>query len=72
MIEQHYLDLLTVDGWMGQYWRMLPDYETQEATYEALERKHERAFGKRKYSDFHSFQNVMYRYQSKKRKKASK
>jgi len=63
MIEAHYLELLELSGWVKQYWQMLPDYGTMEATYEALERKYERAFGKRKYSDFDSFRQGFYRYQ---------
>ena len=66
MIEPHYLELMTLEGWVKRYWEMLPDYETMEATYEAIERQYIFAFGKRKYSDFASFKQCFYRYQKNK------
>lgn len=66
MIEAHYQELLTLDGWVKQYWQMLPDYGCMRETYEALERKYELAFGKRKYGSFESFKVSFYRYNATK------
>ena len=68
-IEQHYLDLLTVEGFIKQFWEFLPDCDTMEEAYEATERKYSSAFGKWRYSDFHSFRACYYRFLDKGKEK---
>lgn len=67
MIEKHYLQLLTVDGFIKRYLEMLCDYETCIETYNAVERQHEHAFGKRKYSDYDTFKVTLSRYSKSKK-----
>lgn len=69
MIEKHYLELMTVDGFISRYWQMIGDYPTCIETYEAVERQHEFAFHKRKYSDYQTFAVTLTRWNKKKKDK---
>jgi len=67
MIEQHYLDLLTVDGFIQRYWDLVCHYPTRIQAYEAVERQYEMAFKKRKYSDYSTFAQTLSRWNKKKK-----
>jgi len=66
MIEQHYLQLLEVDGFIQRYFELMCVYPTAEASYEATERQFQSAFGKRKYSDYTTFRVTLSRWGKKK------
>lgn len=66
MIEKHYLDLLNQEGFIQRYFDFLPIYETCKEAYEAVERQHELAFGKRKYGEYAYFASVLSRWNKKK------
>jgi hypothetical protein len=68
MIEKHYLDLLTVDGFIRRYFELACSYPTMQAAYDATERQYELAFGKRKYSDYDTFRNTLSRWNKNKKK----
>lgn len=55
MIEKKYLVLLSADGFVRKFWEKTRDHKTYKSAYEELEKEHESAFGKRKYSDYNSF-----------------
>ena len=61
-MEKHYQVLTTKDGFEKEFWRIYHmhsvDGYTQEDAYEAAERKHTFAFGRRKYASFNSFRTV--------------
>jgi hypothetical protein len=69
MIEPHYLQLLEQDGFVARYWEFVCVYPTCREAYEAVERQHEQAFGKRKYSDYGVFKNILTRWNKKKAEK---
>lgn len=57
-MEKHYEILKTKEGFVAEFWRMIVDYPDYEKAYEAVERKHIFAFGRRKYANYNSFRNV--------------
>jgi uncharacterized protein YktA (UPF0223 family) len=65
MIEEHYLKLMTVKGFIERYWEFIGIYPSHEEAYNAVEKQYEMAFGKRKYSDYTSFRVVKSNYMKK-------
>ena len=65
MIEKHILELNTVEGFITRYWEFMCVYPTCRDAYEAVERQHSGAFGKRKYNDYNTFKAVLSRFNSK-------
>ena len=63
MIEKHYLDLLTWDGFIKRYQIFLAEFANEktqcEKAYEATERMHLAAFGKTKYTNYDSFRVML-------------
>jgi len=57
-VEQHYEILNKTAGFVKEFWRMTGDYDSYELAYEAVERKFQFAFGRRKYKNYNSFRNV--------------
>lgn len=57
-VEKHYQILTTSEGFVKEFWRLTVDYDSYELAYEAVERKFQFAFGRRKYKNYNSFRNV--------------
>jgi hypothetical protein len=62
MITPQEQELLSLSGWVKQFHEVVIDCDTMMEAYEILEGRHERAFGKRRYSDFKSFTDCYYRF----------
>lgn len=60
--------LTSFEGFIDYYLRMYTLYPTQYEAYESLERYHIAITGKRRYSEFDSFRNMLNRYLTKSRK----
>lgn len=62
---QYVQQLLSVDGFISAYYEELKFHDRYFDAYETIERVHLHFFGKRKYSNYASFQQVMSRKTNK-------
>ena len=69
MTDKEVIKLINPREFVAQWFRMLPDYPTYSAAYEALEDRYEAVFGRRKYSSYDSFRVVKDRIYSAGKKK---
>lgn len=53
------IHLLTTDGFIKAYEKIMRQLRTKKAAFEMLNKEHERYFGHPKYSNYDSFRHVM-------------
>lgn len=60
-IPDSVLKLMTKEGFLELFWAKVTSGMTYRNAYEEVEREHEGVFRKRRYSNFESFEVVLYR-----------
>ena len=60
-IPDSVLKLMTKEGFMELFWEQVASGMTYRKAYEEVEHEHESVFRKRRYSNFESFERVLYR-----------